>query len=300
MSNISFFKSFYNYQKERFPIFVLSLTTIAVILSSAAIVIEYGEPISKYLKQIIISFITVLLFTFHIRVIDDYKDYLFDLKYHSDRPIQSGVIKIKTLLIIDVIGLFIQAILNLYFSIEAFIWWLIAFSYTILATNEFFIGEKIKRNFFLYNFLNLIQLLILQFYIYAIIYPSFILTDKLLIIHFIFVMFNITLLEFGRKLKSKEEENIGKDTYSSRLGIARATIIYIIISLVIYYIFNFILFNLQYKMFILMLSLIPLNLLLISSIIYLKINNALSSKILEICAILFYLSMHLLFIFTIL
>lgn len=298
MASKNLIKRFNLYQKERFPLAVLIFTTAAVILSSAAVAIPKGTNVFNNLSILIVSFITLILFMFHIRVLDEYKDYRFDSEFHGDRPVQKGLISLKELLILNVIGLFIQVAINLFISPTAFLFWLAAFAYTIIAGNEFFMGKWIKKKFFIYNLLNLLQLLFLQFYLYEMIEPSFSFRNELLTIHFIFVLFNVGVLEFGRKLKAKEEETEGRDTYSSRLGIKGASSVFMVICLIVYGLFVYMFFKIDGSTLLFLISIIALNIITFSTIYYLQVRTKKSSLILQGIAALFYIAMHLLLVFS--
>ena len=296
--NRNFFKRFYEFQKERLQLEVLIFTTSAVVLSSVAVSLPLGENIFNYWKEIIVSFVTLLLFMFHIRVLDEHKDYEFDTKYHKDRPIQRGLISLKELLILDIIGLVVLFVLNIFFPLRAMIFLFIALGYTLLAGNEFFMKNWIRKRFFLYNFLNLLQLLFLQFYLYSLIDPKFSFKNILLTVHFVFVLFNVGILEFARKLKAKSEETDAKDTYSSRLGIKKSVIVYILICFTVYGLFSYMFSSLGFSWILFAISLTFLNLVILTTLIYMSNNNKISSLLLQSFAALFYISMHLILVFT--
>jgi len=296
--NRNFFKRFYEFQKERLQLEVLIFTTSAVVLSSIAVSLPFGENIFNYWKEIIVSFVTLLLFMFHIRVLDEHKDYEFDTKYHKDRPIQRGLISLKELLILDIIGLMVIFVLNIFFPLRAITFLFIALGYTLLAGNEFFMKNWIRKRFFLYNFLNLLQLLFLQFYLYSLIDPNFSFKDLLLTVHFVFVLFNVGILEFARKLKAKSEETDAKDTYSSRLGIKKSVLVYILICFIVYGLFLYMFSSLGFSRILFAVSLTFLNLVILTTLIYMSNNNKTSSLLLQGFAALFYISMHLILVFT--
>ena len=291
-------KRFNIYQKERFQIAILIFTTISVVLSSAAVVLKPGDIISKHWIEIIIGLITSLLFMFHIRVLDEYKDYDFDSRYHKNRPVQRGIISLKELLSLNIIGLIILFSINIITSIKATIFLLFAFGYTLIAGKEFFIRNWIRKRFFLYNFVNLLQLLFLQFYLYSIIEPDFSFSNPILSMHFVFVLFNVGLLEFARKLKTKSEENEAQDTYSAKLGIKKASMIYTAICFIVFGLFSYMFFQISKNMSLFILGILLLNLAIVSIIYYALEKNKNASIILMVFAALFYISMHLLLVFS--
>lgn len=291
-------KNFYIYQKERFPFAVLIFTTLSVVLSSSVIVLTPNDSFLNHFPEIIIGTITGLLFMFHIRVSDDIKDKGFDTEFHKERPIQRGVISLTELNLLNTIGLAIQSILNVLYSVCAFIFWLIAFGYSLIARFDFFMKRWIRKKFFLYNALNLLQLFFLQIYLYALIEPGFSWRNHLLLVHFIFVLLNASIIEVARKLKRKKEETAARDTYSARLGIGSASLLYSILYISSYLMFIHMLSNLGASPALFYISLVPLSLIILTTMVYLLHAKKSTSKIVEGTALIFYLSMHLLLVFT--
>ena len=226
MKNKNFFFRFYKYQKERFPFVVLIFTTLSVVLSSVAVVAVSNAKLSDYNLEIFIGTVTCLLFMFNIRVFDDFKDNKFDNKYHKERPVQRGLITIKELNLVNFCFILIQILLNLIFAKETLIFWILAMVYSLIARKEFFVKKFIKKHFILYNFLNTLQIFFLQIYLYALIEPMSSIKEPLLIIHFVFVLANAVILEIARKLKSVKKESSGRDTYSGRYGVKKASLTY--------------------------------------------------------------------------
>jgi hypothetical protein len=290
---------FYEYQKERFPFLVLIFTTTSVVLSSMAIVHGYGFDVLNNLKNILIGVITCLLFMFSIRVFDEFKDNKFDRKYHSERPVQRGLISLSELNRINLIFLIFQGILNLFHALIPFFYWLLALIYSLVARAEFFIKKFIRRRFILYNALNLLQIFFLQIYLYALIEPNFSWQNPLLLAHFIFVLTNAAILEIARKLKPEDYKNPGKDTYSGRYGINKAVTIYTLVYGITYFLFTTMVFKIANSISALLISFIPLGLIILSTSLYCIKPTKINSKLVETIAILFYLSMHLLLVWAV-
>ena len=122
---------FNKYQLERFPLAVLVFTTLSVVLSSSAIVLPRSQSIFSNWPAIIVGTVTGLLFTFLMRVFDDFKD--------KEWPVQKSVISLKELNVLNIAGITVQITVNLIYSISAFLWWCLAMAYSLLARNEFFI-----------------------------------------------------------------------------------------------------------------------------------------------------------------
>lgn len=221
-SIISSSKRFYNYQKIRFPIIVLSFSLLPAILGTAALFAVHASIV-----QIVGVLIASILYLLHIRVVDEQRDLNHDNKHHKLRPIQAGDIPIKDLQIIDIYSVTIFLSIAIYAGINSFLIGALMIFYTYLAGQDFFTGEKLRQHFFVYNGINIIQMFLLQIFAYSV-FSGTITVNNLLILHFIFTSIGTIVFEFLRKLKIPGTDGTGKDTYSWYLGFDNALIVYIL------------------------------------------------------------------------
>ena len=213
-------KNFYLYQKERFPIVILGLSFLPAILSSGAIVATQVE-----LKFVLTALIVSIAYLLHVRIIDEFRDYEHDLKHHKERPVSSGIISLKELKVIDWLAIVAIPLASLYSSPEALLIAVAMLLYSYFAQREFFLGLQFRRYFYLYNAVNLVQMLLLQILVYTIANPSFSFTT-LVTVHFLFTTTGTIIFEFLRKVKSPGDDGTGKDTYTWFLGLDNAILIY--------------------------------------------------------------------------
>ena len=281
------------YQMERCPFIILLFTTLSVVLSSAAIVLVEGTRLSDMTYGIIIGTITCLFFMFSIRVFDDSKDKGFDDLFHLKRPVQRGLISMRELNIVNIGLLFFQAIINIVYSLQSFLYWIVAMAYSLLARSEFFMSEVIRKKFIFYNALNMMQIFFLQIYLYKLLNPSFSFSS-MIFMHAIFVLSNAIILEIARKLKSVKDESSGKDTYSGRYGYKIASLMFTVSYIFTYILFINIILALGYSLFVFILGFALLSIIGLSTIYYYKERSKISSYILQACARLFYIGTHLL------
>lgn len=290
----NFIKRLWTYQRERFPIFIMLFTSISVIFSSAAVALPSNLNLLDKIPFLILAIILSILFMFHLRVVDEHRDYFFDSKYHPDRPVQKGIVSLKELMVLNSISLIIQVLLVLNLSLKSNFLWLLAFAYTIISGKDFFLGNKIKKKFLIYNSLNLIQLLIFQFFLYSIFNPNFNFFNLVLFLHFVFAVMNVALLEFARKMKSSKNESKVGDTYSFRFGKSGASLVYIVMAIISFTLFSFGLFKLNPSLNYFFLGFFILNLIIVSVITYLIYDNKKSELFIQGAGALFYISTHLL------
>ena len=213
-------KNFYLYQKERFPIVVLGLSFLPAILSSGAAVSQEAE-----FKFVLIALIVSIAYLLHVRVVDEFRDYEHDLLHHKERPVSTGVISLKELKVIDWLAVIAVLLASLYSSANALLITVVMLLYSYFARKEFFLGLQFRKHFYLYNAVNLIQMLLLQVLVYTLANPSFSFT-ALVTVHFLFTTTGTIIFEFLRKVKSPGDDGTGKDTYTWFLGLNNALLIY--------------------------------------------------------------------------
>lgn len=213
-------KNFYLYQKGRFPIVILGLSFLPAILSSGAIVTAQVE-----LRFVLIALTVSIAYLLHVRIIDEFRDYAHDLKHHKERPLSSGIITLRELKSINWLTVILVPLASLYSSPEALLIAVMMLLYSYFAQNEFFLGWQFRRHFYLYNAVNLVQMLLLQILVYTIANPSFSFTT-LVTVHFLFTTTGTIIFEFLRKVKSPGHDGTGKDTYTWFLGLNNALLIY--------------------------------------------------------------------------
>lgn len=299
MASENLLSRFNTYQKERFPFAVLIFTTLSVVLSSAAMVIPQHSSWLDLVRPIIVGTITCLLFMFSIRVFDDCKDVTFDDQYYKNRPIQRGLISLHQLQTFNAFAIGVQILINMIVSLHAFLYWLVAMAYSLIAKAEFFAKHRIRKNFMLYNFVNLMQLFFLQIYLYVLIQPALDLKNSLLYIHFLFVLVNAVILEIARKLKSKSDESRGLDTYSGRYGAKNASLFYAGSYGITFVLFLVIIMLLGLSWLVVSISSVLLMIMLGATFYYYKKQSLASTQVLQGSAIIFYLSMHILLVVTV-
>lgn len=209
-------KRLWIYQKERFPLGILTVTTAAVLASTFA-VLEwtgyYDIPVWKYIALGIAG----LSFMLHTRIIDEIRDKDVDDVHHPDRPVQRGLVSIRELTVLGYAngGVFIciHALLD---PLSGLLSAGLLF-YSIVARYEVGPLAWLKPRFWLYNVVMLGQMLLLQWIAYAALtqtldWPSAIW------MHGWGIWALTAQIEVARKCLAPEEETDYRDSYSSRVG----------------------------------------------------------------------------------
>jgi len=286
-------KRFNTYQKERFPLVILVATTTAVVLSSNAVTLSSLSPVS-----FLAAFFAGLLYLFHIRVIDEIRDNQHDNTYHLSRPIPRGVISLKELKTLDAVGVGVFLVIAFLFGKLTLLIGVVALLYTYLAGKEFFLGEIIRAKFFIYNAVNLVQMVLLQFFVYSLFSNTWY-KGNLVWIHLLFIFINAILLEVLRKIKIEPEESIGHDTYSWHIGFKRSLATFLAFAFISYATFLWILLKNSIAVIPISVSVLFVVPLLVSTISHSRKKTKKSENLLYLSTLIMYVGLNLIIYFTI-
>ena len=170
------------------------------------------------------SFVFVLAYLFHNRVADDKRDFEFDMEYYPDRDLQKGIISITFLERASFLMIGLMIIISVLMGQLSIIFFLPLLFYTILAKKDFFFTDDFKIKYlFTYNIINMLQILLLQIFIYVSILDDLIL-DNILLFHIILVFILSIQVEITRKTKPNTSK--GNELYSDRLGMKGAIMLW--------------------------------------------------------------------------
>ena len=214
------YKIFINYLLERFQIIPLSILVASDILVIHRITYNQNIFIWKY----VIYFMFVILYLFHNRLADDRRDYDFDKKFYPNRAVQKGLISLRQINNLSYIATFLMVIIAGSFSFLSLAIFTLLILYTLVAKKDFFLPKDFKeKHLFVYNFLNMLQILSLQIFIYVSIINSLDFTH-FIYSHILFVFILSIQVEISRKIKP--EISLANDLYSDRMGMGRSIILW--------------------------------------------------------------------------
>ena len=268
-------KNFKIYLNERFPLGKNSFFVLIFTLSSYI----YTELLynSKIIKPILLKeisrasllwdkeidkvpiiwykllplFIIIFMFFFQLRITDEFKDYEEDLKYRSYRPVQRGVISLKTLRKIGIATVIVQIILAHIINPKLIYFMLLVWVYMFLMTKEFFIKNWLTEKILIYALSHVVIMIFITLVIVK--GTGYILQDHFsetlylllekyeknifigLIPLFALNYLNGIVLEIGRKTRRADEEEHGVQTYSKLWGRKKAVIILSLLFVIEYF-----------------------------------------------------------------
>ena len=259
-SIIQYIKNFKIYLNERFPLgknsfFVLIFTLSGYIYTSLLYnskimyLFTNGVKIGIFQYKIIALFIIIFMFFFQLRITDEFKDYEEDLKYRAYRPVQRGIISLKTLGKIGIATVIIQIMLAHVIDPEIIYFMIFVWIYMFLMAKEFFIKKWLTKRILIYAlshvvimvFITLVIVEATQYIVPKNIFDVFILQwyrhniDFALIPLFVLNYLNGIVLEIGRKTRRADEEEHGVQTYSKLWGRKKAVVVLSLLFVIEYF-----------------------------------------------------------------
>ena len=287
---MALFHKFWLYQKIRFPLLILLSTTTAVVFSTAG---AQGISATDNILSFIIAICTGVSLLLTIRILDDIRDFAHDNRFHKDRPIQARIITLHELSLINTVCIVATLIVLFFTGLVPFFYGVFKYIFVYFAGKDFYLGQRLKQYFLVYNSVNFIQMLWLQLLLYAIIHPTFTLVSTVAWVHFAFAIVNAAIIEVVRKIPPPTYESEGKDTYSWRFGFTGALWLYLFtcICTVALYIWCALLVNDSAYLAMYIATFLLVSIVLTISI-YNKIRTKIMNIILEITAIFVYIFLH--------
>ena len=215
------------YLKERFPVIPLALySTITALAINSSLN-------AQNLKSTFGVALFYVLFLFHLRVLDEFKDYHYDNKNHQDRPVQVGLVKLSFIRTVGIINFFLLlSIAYLISPVNVFLLSLTALFYTGLMFKEFFIPNYLRRHVVLYLISHeLVLIPLFLFFFSAINKKIWLITNLSRFSTISYAAIPLILIEIGRKLKHRYNKKGQKtnDTYAYFWGEKRSIRIFAIL-----------------------------------------------------------------------
>jgi 4-hydroxybenzoate polyprenyltransferase len=217
------------YQRERFPFaahaplvaaFSLSAVSFSALLRTAG---QVAVTLPSW-RGVLVAYVTSLLFFLQLRIADEHKDCEEDARYRPYRPVPRGLVTLRELTWIGIGSAIIQLALALWLS-PALIWLLlVTWIYFALMTREFFAREWLKARPVAYLFSHMMIMPLIDLYATACDWwPAGHGRPPGGLFWFLIVsFFNGLAIEIGRKIRAREDEEHGVETYSKLWGMRGA------------------------------------------------------------------------------
>lgn len=230
-------KRLYIYFKERYPIIPRIAVGLIVFAEIHFIIllnngVTWQDILPNLGIQEAVGAFTVFAFLMWLRVADDLKDYETDKKLFPERPLPSGRVKIKDVMIICTIVQAIAVALNVIFMNNLLFFGILYF-YGYLMSKWFFQRSKIQPSLPLALVThNPVQAIVNLYIISFTVIKYNIQPVSLVNIMALFTLYFPALIwEVSRKIRAPKDEN-AYTTYSKLFGYKRATRFVLIVTLI--------------------------------------------------------------------
>ena len=220
LNKASFLKRIYQYQKERFPFIAHGVLISAFTFSAISFSrISRGESGFIGVMDYLIGVFITLSFFFLVRIFDEFKDKEEDALYRKYLPVPRGLISLKELKLIGWLVAISQLVVISFFQPQMIYLYGIVLFYLCLMGVEFFVPRWLKKRHLLYIISHMIIIPLIDFYASGL---DWLLEGSTLhvglIWFFMVSYFNGFVLEFGRKIRTKESEEEGIISYTKLYG----------------------------------------------------------------------------------
>ena len=226
-------KRLHIYFKERYPI-IPRLLLGFIVFGEIHFIVLLNEGVTEFnigIQEFVGSF-TVFAFLLWLRIADDLKDFETDKKLFPDRPLPSGRVYKKDVMIVCTIIEAITVVLNVLFM-NNLVFFVILYIYGYLMSKWFFKKAKIQPSLPLalvtHNPVQMIvNLYIVSFTVIKYGIPAITLTNILALWT---LYFPALIWEVSRKIKAPKDEN-DYTTYSKLFGYKKSTRFVMILTIV--------------------------------------------------------------------
>ena len=217
----------WTYQKERFPLMQYIPMMFAFGFCGVSYSLHLNNSQARLsdisIPQYIAAVVTTLLWFMLMRIADEHKDFEEDAKYRPYRPIQRGLVTLRELRCIGIALILIQIILSIWVDWRLLGTLAIVYIWLTLMTLEFGIPKWLKSRPTLYLASHMVILPLIDLYATSIEWlPRGGAFSFGILLYMISGFCDGTVVEVGRKLRAKEDEEYGVDTYTQIWGPKRA------------------------------------------------------------------------------
>lgn len=241
---MSFFKKWYTYQKERFPVLIYGLYVFAIVFAvfcfNSHLILTY-ETIINW-KLLIPMFVVTFLQFLMVRIVDEFKDYEEDCKYRSYRPVPRGLITLKELKILFVICILLQLAIT-FFATEKIISFTrlgILWMFFVVMSKSFFMKKIIEKHILFEVALDELMMPILVWYLSSFLkyinptYSLYSYIDMQSMLPLLCMSYIVSwIVEIARKIRCREDEEKGVKTYTAVFGIKKAMLILFVLETIL-------------------------------------------------------------------
>lgn len=214
-------RNFWAYLQERFPLqanglLIASYFTANYLLARGAL--WTGEPL-QVSWRFLAGCIVLLGMFFHMRIIDEHKDYELDRVVHPNRVLSRGLVTLKLLRRIGWGVVATELVLSLALGLPALALCLLLLGISWLIYKEFYIGEFLSQHLLLNALLHLLVMPLYSLFVFTVATGNFPTAAPVPVLLYAWASYGVGLAyELARKTRAPQDERPGLITYSRVMG----------------------------------------------------------------------------------
>ena len=215
-------KHFWAYLQERFPLqangVLIASYFIANYLLAGSVYLQNNLPIEISWKFIAGCLVLIFMF-FHMRIIDEHKDFERDVLAYPNRVLSRGLITLKQLKNIGIVVIFFELFFSFLFGLSAFFMCIVLLIFSWLIYKEFYIAEFLEKHLIINAFVHLLIMPLYSLYVFALVTNQFAWQSPLEVLLYAWVSYGVGFgYEVARKTRVPEDERPHVITYSKVIG----------------------------------------------------------------------------------
>ncbi len=214
-------KNFWQYLKDRFPLqvngsLILSYFAANYLLAYGA---EWPDEKLRLSGRFAAGCLALLLMFFHLRVIDEHKDYEQDRIVHPQRLLSRGLVTLRQLRFAGFIAIVLELVLSLLLGWPAFFMYLILLALSWLIYKGFYADEVLQRHLLVNAFLHLLIMPVYSLFVFAVAVKRYPWDAPIVMLLYAWVSYGVGIAyELARKTRAPVDERPGLITYSAVIG----------------------------------------------------------------------------------
>lgn len=169
-----------------------------------------------------VAFLTSFLIILQLRILDEFKDFDEDARWRSYRPVPRGLISLAELRRLWLIAAAVQVAAALVLDSHLLAGLLLIWLYSALMGVEFFIRDWLKAHPLTYMLSHIVIAPMIAAYVAACHWLARGMARPSLVSILATSYFAFCVIEIGRKIRAREDEEVGVETYTVLWGAQRA------------------------------------------------------------------------------
>ncbi len=214
------------YQRERFPVVGHGLLIAA--FSFCAVSFSHvlrGAPGLPSAAGVAVAFVSCFIFFLQLRIADEFKDLEEDTRWRPYRAVPRGLVTLRELAVVFVVGAVLQLLLALLLSPRLLLLLAVTWVYLAAMSKEFFVRRWLAGRPMLYMLSHMMIMPLIDLYATGTDWAPVQAVPPAGLGWFLAAsFFNGMVIEIGRKIRSRADEEPGVNTYTAVWGRTRATL----------------------------------------------------------------------------